>query len=104
MRRRVQFFIGLVLLQLLLLSPAAIWPGYLDSPIGAAIMLFYLLVYLASSLGIPGLLAHQGHCEWGWCPPSIAGWCFIVFVWLLVNWGTAAVLAKIFPARPARNG
>jgi len=54
MRRRVQFFIGLVLLQLLLLSPAAIWPGYLDSPIGAAIMLFYLLVYLASSLGDSG--------------------------------------------------
>lgn len=87
-----------IALQILAALPGMVWPGYLDSPIGLALMMPYLSVYLLSALGVPGLLVNQGACGWGLCPPTLAGWCVVLTTWLLgvllLAWPLAQLIGR----------
>jgi hypothetical protein len=78
---------------ILLLLPAIVWPGYLDSPAGLIVAIPYISIYLFHRIGIPGLLQNNGACGWGWCAPTLFGWMFLCIVWLLVVWLLAWALA-----------
>ncbi len=82
-------FVLIVGAYLVALSPALLWPSYLDSPVGVLVALPYLSVYLFHALGVPGLLVNDGACGWGWCAPKIFGWCFITAFWLGLAWWAA---------------
>ena len=86
-----------------LLLPGAVWPAYLDSPVGILAVIPFLSVYLFHKIGIPGLLEHNGLCGWGWCAPTMFGWVFIVIFWLLVAWLFAWLIACVFMA-PGSSG
>jgi len=75
--------------------PALAWPGWLDSPVGLWVGVPVVSIYLFDHLGVPGLLQHAGRCDWGWCPPTVFGWAFLVAVWLGVAWLVAAGLARL---------
>ena len=90
----IAVFAFLVGAYLLVLSPALLWPSYLDSPGGVLGALPYLAVYLFHTLGVPGLLVNDGACGWGWCAPTVFGWCFIVAVWLGLAWVVALGLVR----------
>lgn len=93
--RTFKFLAVLVAVFLLLSLPGLVWPGYLDSPIGLIVALPYLSIYLFHKLGIPGLLVNDGLCGWGWCPPTLFGWVFLLTVWLLLAWLLAWGLAEL---------
>lgn len=94
-RRTFKFFVSLIGLFLLLASPGLIWPSYLDSPLGLALAIPYLSIYLFHQIGIPGLLQNNGACGWGWCAPTTFGWIFLVTFWLLVTWLLAWGLSSL---------
>jgi hypothetical protein len=96
-RRTLLFLVYLVGAYVLLWLPAALWPGYLDSPAGLIAAIPYLSIYLFHSIGVPGLLEHNGACGWGWCAPTRFGWAFLVLVWLLAAWLVAWLLAATLP-------
>ncbi|MBN8531001.1 MAG: hypothetical protein J0L97_03960 [Alphaproteobacteria bacterium] len=93
--RTLRFFVALIGLFALLVSPAFFWPGYLDSPAGLIVAVPFLSVYLFHRLGIPGLLEHNGACGWGWCAPTPFGWVFLCAFWLLLAWLLAWALASM---------
>jgi len=69
----------------------------------------FISVYLFHSLGIPGLLEHDGHCGWGWCAPTTFGWVFLGMFWLGLAWLLAAGIAAVTrrrdqPAPPDHPG
>jgi len=70
----------------LLWAPPIFWPKYLDTPLGIIVAFPLWSVYLFHSIGIPGLLQHNGACGWGWCAPTFFGWVFITVFWLLLVW------------------
>ncbi|MDO8267785.1 MAG: hypothetical protein Q7T32_08120 [Moraxellaceae bacterium] len=86
-----------------LLLPGAVWPAYLDSPVGILAVIPFLSVYLFHNIGIPGLLEHNGLCGWGWCAPTLFGWVFIVLFWLLVAWLLAWLVAHVLMARKSSD-
>lgn len=94
-RRTFKFFVSLIGLFLVLASPALIWPDYLDSPLGLALAIPYLSIYLFDQIGIPGLLQNNGACGWGWCAPTAFGWVFLVTFWLSVTWLLAWGLSRL---------
>jgi hypothetical protein len=67
--RTIKFLAAFIAVFILLLLPAFVWPGYLDSPVGIVVALPYISIYLFHSIGIPGLLQNNGACGWGWCTP-----------------------------------
>jgi hypothetical protein len=79
----------------LLALPAAVWPSYLDSPIGLLVAVPYLSIYAFDMIGIPGLLQNNGACGWGWCAPSVFGWIFLSAAWLIITWLLAWGIANI---------
>lgn len=85
-----------------LLLPAAVWPSYLDSPIGLLLLIPWLSIYLFHKLGIPGLLEHNGLCGWGWCSPTLFGWLFMAVLWLAVAWIIAWGIASLTSRFTAR--
>lgn len=93
--RTLRFFVALIGLFALLVSPAFFWPGYLDSPAGLIVAVPFLSVYLFHQFGIPGLLEHNGACGWGWCAPTPFGWVFLCAFWLLLAWLLAWGLASL---------
>ena len=97
--RTLRFFVALIGLFALLVSPALFWPGYLDSPAGLIVAVPFLSIYLFHQFGIPGLLEHNGACGWGWCAPTPFGWVFLCAFWLLLAWLLAWGLASL--TRPA---
>lgn len=97
--RTLKIMAVLVCLYGLALLPALRWPEYLDSPAGVLVLLPYLSVYLFHSLGVPGLLEHNGLCGWGWCAPTPFGWAFVATLWLLVIWGVARGIAGLMDGR-----
>lgn len=99
MTLRQRILCRLVLLYAALLAPGLVWPAYLDSPVGVLALVPYLSVYLLHTLGIPGLLEHNGACGWGWCAPSLAGWLLIA---LLVLGGLFALASLIASLRRKR--
>ncbi len=94
-RRTLRFFVALIGLFALLVSPAFFWPGYLDSPAGLIVAVPFLSIYLFHQFGIPGLLEHNGACGWGWCAPTPFGWVFLCAFWLLLAWLLAGGLASL---------
>lgn len=66
-------------LALILLAYGLIWllvafaPAYANSPVAFLLMIPLLSAYLFHTLGVPGLLEHEGLCGWGWCSPTIFG-------------------------------
>lgn len=93
--RTLRFFVALIGLFALLVSPAFFWPGYLDSPAGLIVAVPFLSIYLFHQFGIPGLLEHNGACGWGWCAPTPFGWVFLCAFWLLLAWLLAWGLASL---------
>lgn len=49
---------------------------------------------------MPGLLEQGGHCGWGWCSPTAAGWIVMVAFWLGVAWLAAWALARLTRKAP----
>lgn len=90
---------------LLLLAPGMFWSEYFDSPAGYLVLGPFLSVSLFHSLGVPGLLEHNGLCGWGWCSPTPFGWVFMTLAWLLAAWFIAWLLAALSrrSGRFARN-
>ena len=83
-RLRFLKFLALVItLQVLLALPGLVWPRYLDSPIGLALVAPYFSAYILHAIGVPGLLQNNGACGWGWCAPSVLGWLVIFLTWFL---------------------
>jgi hypothetical protein len=101
--RLLKFFAALVALQILLALPGLFWPEYLDSPIGLVLVMPFLSVYLFHTLGVPGLLQHNGLCGWGWCAPTILGWFLIGAVWLVCTLGIAWCFSKAFPGAHSKD-
>jgi hypothetical protein len=79
----------------MLLLPSLFWPSYLDSPAGVLLLVPALSVYLFHAAGVPGLLEHNGLCGWGWCSPTLFGWCFLVAFWMAAAWVIAWGLASL---------
>ncbi len=80
---------------ILLWLPSFFWPSYLDSPFGFIAALPVLSVYIFHSIGIPGLLQHNGVCGWGWCAPTFFGWVFVISFWLLLLWLFAKLISSL---------
>lgn len=93
--RRLRILLLLWLGYGLLCLPAIVWPAYLDSPVGLVIAVPYLSIYLFHMIGIPGLLENGGMCGWGWCAPSLFGWCFLAAVWLGVSCALACLIDRL---------
>lgn len=104
--RTFKFFAAIIATLLLLSSPALVWPGYLDSPVGLIVAVPYLSIYLFHQIGIPGLLENNGLCGWGWCAPTISGWVFLATFWCLMTWLLAWGLSSLtlHSTRPAQKG
>ena len=85
----------LIAIFVVLLLPASVWPGYLDSPVGIVLAMPYLSIYLFHFIGIPGLLVNNGMCGWGWCPPTLFGWAFLCSFWFLLVWLLAWGIASL---------
>lgn len=84
--RTLKFLAAYIAVFILLSLVVHIRPDYADSPLGVALAIPYLSIYLFHSIGVPGLLQHNGACGWGWCAPSIFGWGFLCFFWSLITW------------------
>jgi hypothetical protein len=103
LRRRATLLIFLVLLALwaLLLAPALVVDGYLDSPMGLLLLVPFLSIYLFNAMGISGVLESNGACGWGWCAPTGFGWALMAAVWLGLTYGLAALISRVFVGRSA---
>lgn len=93
--RTCKTFAILIAILVVLLLPASIWPGYLDSPVGIVLAMPYLSIYLFHFIGIPGLLVNNGMCGWGWCAPTLFGWVFLCSFWLFIVWLLAWGIASL---------
>ena len=93
--RTLKFFAAIIATLMLLASPALVWPGYLDSPVGLIVAVPFLSIYLFHQIGLPGLLQHDGACGWGWCAPTVLGWVFLCVFWLFVIWLLAWGVARM---------
>lgn len=84
-----------------LLLPGAIWPAYLEPPVGLLVAVPYISVYALDYAGIPGLLANNGACGWGWCAATRFGLALVAGVWLALGWLLARAIAVMTgPADP----
>jgi hypothetical protein len=91
--RTLKILGALLAVFVLLGLPAYVGPSVLE-PIGVYVVIVPVMsIYAFHAIGIPGLLEHQGHCGWGMCSPTAAGYVFLVAFWVaafwLVAWGLA---------------
>ena len=93
--RTAKFFAGLLAIYGALLSLAFWAPPVLAEPAGWLFLVPFFTPHLFHKLGIPGLLEQGGHCGWGWCAPTVAGWIVLVLLWLGVAWLAAWGLARL---------
>lgn len=79
-----------------LLASAVFWaPPPLAEPAGWLFLVPFFTPHALHRLGVPGLLEQGGHCGWGWCSPTVAGWIVLVLLWLGVAWLAAWGLARL---------
>lgn len=97
--RTAKFFIALVAAYGALVSVAFWAPPALAEPAGLLLLLPFFTPHLLHKVGIPGLLEQGGHCGWGWCAPTVAGWIVLALLWLGAGWAAAWGLARIRWAR-----
>ena len=102
---RTLTFLGVLLAgYILLAAPAYLGPAYLEEMGSYLVLVPILSIYLFHTLGIPGLLEHNGLCGWGWCSPTVFGWIFLAVFWVgivwLVAWGLARLTARSRAAAP----
>jgi hypothetical protein len=93
--RTTRIYLWMLAIYVALLLPGAIWPAYLESPVGLLVAVPYISVYALDYVGIPGLLANNGACGWGWCAATRFGLVFVTAVWLSLGWLLARALAAI---------
>lgn len=94
-RRTLTIFAIILATYGLLAIPAFLWPAYADSPAGLLLAIPFLSVYVFHTIGIPGLLEHDGLCGWGWCSPTAFGWLFLIGFWLAAAWVVAWLIASL---------
>jgi hypothetical protein len=97
--RTTRLYLWILAIYGALLLPGAIWPGYLESPVGLLVAVPYLSVYVLDYLGIPGLLANNGACGWGWCAATQFGLGLVAVVWLALGWLLAWLIAVMTTPR-----
>lgn len=101
MSRTTRIYLWMLAIYVALLLPGAIWPAYLESPVGLLVAVAYISVYVLDYVGIPGLLANNGACGWGWCAATPLGLGLVAVVWLALGWLLARVIAAMTgPADP----
>jgi hypothetical protein len=100
--RTAKVFVALVSTYVLLSLPAWFGPTFLEGISSVIYMTPILAVYLLHTLGVPGLLEHNGHCGWGLCSPTIFGWTFLAVFWVCVLWFLAWGIARV-TLRPDRR-
>ena len=93
--RTLKVLFGLLSAYVVLSIPAWWGPAFLEEVSTYIYMVPILAIYLFHSVGIPGLLEHNGACGWGLCSPTIVGWVFLVLFWLSVAWLTAWGVARL---------
>jgi len=75
-------------LLLVLINLTPIHDSDLPTIFQTVLALPYYLVYLLHQAGMPGLLANDGLCGWGWCAPTLFGWLVILLpllsLWLMI--------------------
>jgi len=95
-RRQTFLVLGVILaLYAALWLPSLVSTTYLDSPLRLAAVVPVMSVYVFHAIGIPGLLQGNGMCGWGWCAPTLFGWCFLIAVWFIIAWLVAWLIAAL---------
>lgn len=93
--RTFKILVIIILAYVLLTLPGCFWASYLESPVGIAVVLPFLSIYLFHKSGIPGLLVNDGNCGWSWCAPTLFGWVFLVAFWIILMWIIAWGIATL---------
>ena len=103
--RTLKIFALIVAAYALVVLPGFFWPSYFESPAGILVLVPGLSVYFFHTVGVPGLLEHNGFCGWGLCSPTLFGMVFVVAFWVVavwcVAWAVAALISR-YAARKAR--
>jgi hypothetical protein len=94
-RRTLKILAGILGGYAVLSIPAWWGPAYLEAISGYVYIVPILSIYLFHSLGIPGLLEHNGLCGWGLCSPTPFGWTFLVLLWVGIAWLVARAVARL---------
>jgi len=67
--------------------------------LGLLLLAPLLSVYVFHTLGVPGLLEHNGLCGWGWCAPTTFGWlvtaAFLLIGTWLIAWAIASLTTRV---------
>jgi hypothetical protein len=92
--RTVKIFLALLGAYALLSLPAWFGPAFLEGMSTVIYITPILAIYLFHTLGVPGLLQHNGYCGWGMCSPTVFGWTFLAVFWMCVLWLLAWGIAR----------
>ena len=88
-------FFSILIFYSLLFLPALFWSDYFDTLLGRIVTFPLMSVYLFDTLGIPGLLRHEGDCGWGLCEATWFGRLFVALFWLAIAWLIAKGINRI---------
>lgn len=92
-RRALRIWFGLVLAYLVAAGVATLAFGEPREFLAFSGLPVLVAAYALHQLRLPGLLQHGGHCGWGPCEPTAAGWVAGVIFIAAVFWLLALVLA-----------
>lgn len=56
------------------LLPCVAWTSYCTSVVEPMLMPPWVIANMVHTLGVPGILTHEGFCGWGRCEPTLMGW------------------------------
>jgi hypothetical protein len=93
--RTLKILTVLLIGYVLLAIPAYLGPAYLEEMSSYFVLVPFFSIHLFHTLGIPGLLEHNGACGWGWCAPTVFGWIFLAVFWIGIAWLLARGLARL---------
>ena len=94
-RRTAKIFAGLLSAYVVLSVPAWVGPAFLEGISSYIYITPILAIYLFHTLGVPGLLEHNGACGWGLCSPTAFGWAFLIVFWAGLAWFVAWGVARL---------